>query len=173
VTTFIPRPAGLSLDASSWGRTPLVVRQLVVQLLTVIQQQAVRIAALDARLSQNFSNSYPIVRPDRLPRMSNGQPALACRVAPAPSQGTLGIAKRGCPPRKSSRSSPGLAPVVSGSFPSTMPRVTAGWSASSRCRRRVACGTSPRFLSWPKQSPVTSTASIQMSAGSTDPCINN
>jgi transposase len=33
------------------------VRQVIVQLLTVIQQQAVRIAALEARLSQNSRNS--------------------------------------------------------------------------------------------------------------------
>jgi transposase len=57
VTTFIPRPAGLPLNADSWERTPLVVCQWVVQLLAVIQQQAVRIAALEARLSQNSSNS--------------------------------------------------------------------------------------------------------------------
>jgi hypothetical protein len=33
----------------SVGNRPLVVRQLVVHLLAVIQQQAARIAALDAR----------------------------------------------------------------------------------------------------------------------------
>ena len=53
----IPLPAGLALDAASWRRTPRVVRQVIVQLLTVIQQQASRIAALEARLSQNSSNS--------------------------------------------------------------------------------------------------------------------
>ena len=55
-------PAGLPLDATSWARTPLVVRQVVSHLLAVIQQQQERIAALDARLSQNSSNS------DRPPR---------------------------------------------------------------------------------------------------------
>ncbi|MBD0328143.1 MAG: IS66 family transposase [Pyrinomonadaceae bacterium] len=53
----IPLPAGLSLDAANWEQTPLVVRQVVVHLLAVIQQQAARIAALEARLSQNSSNS--------------------------------------------------------------------------------------------------------------------
>jgi transposase len=57
VTTFIPLPAGLPLDAASWARTPLVVRQLVVQLLTVIQQQAGQIAAFEARVSQHSQNS--------------------------------------------------------------------------------------------------------------------
>jgi transposase len=45
------------LDAISWEQTPLVVRQVVVQLLAVIQQQEGRIAALEARLSQNSRNS--------------------------------------------------------------------------------------------------------------------
>jgi hypothetical protein len=57
VTTFIPLPAGLPLDTASWEQTPLVVRQAIVQLLAVIQQQAARIAALEARLSQHSRNS--------------------------------------------------------------------------------------------------------------------
>jgi transposase len=50
-------PAGVPLDASSWEQTPLVVRQVILQLLAVIQQQEGRIAALEARLSQNSRNS--------------------------------------------------------------------------------------------------------------------
>ena len=92
-----PLPAGLSLDAANWEQTPLVVRQVVVQLLAVIQQQAARIAALEARVSQNSSNS---ARPHRFPRMSNGQPSLACRVDRAPSPGTPDIVKRCWRPRK-------------------------------------------------------------------------
>jgi transposase len=57
VATSIPLPAGLPLDATSWDQTPLVVRQLLIHLLDVIQQQAARIAALEARVSQNSSNS--------------------------------------------------------------------------------------------------------------------
>ena len=53
----LPLPAGLPLDAASWTQTLLVVRQLIVQLLAVIQQQTARIAALEARLSQNSRNS--------------------------------------------------------------------------------------------------------------------
>jgi transposase len=53
----LPLPAGLSLDAASWEQTPLVVRQVVIHLLAVIQQQAAQIAALEARLSQNSRNS--------------------------------------------------------------------------------------------------------------------
>jgi transposase len=57
VATSISRPAELPLDAASWERTPLVVRQVVVHLLAVIRQQEVQIAALEARVSQNSSNS--------------------------------------------------------------------------------------------------------------------
>jgi transposase len=57
VTTSPPLPGGLPLDAASWDQTPLVVRQLVVHLLAVIQQQQARIAALEARVSQNSGNS--------------------------------------------------------------------------------------------------------------------
>jgi transposase len=45
------------LDATSWEQTPLGVRQVVIHLLAVIQQQQERIAALEARLSQNSRNS--------------------------------------------------------------------------------------------------------------------
>jgi hypothetical protein len=57
VAAALPLPAGLQLDAISWEQTPLVVRQVVVQLLAVIQQQQARIAALEARVYQNSSNS--------------------------------------------------------------------------------------------------------------------
>jgi transposase len=70
VAPSIPLPAGLSLDAASWEQTPLVVRQVIVHLLAVIHQQAGRIAALEARVSQNSHNSDrppssdpPCVRP--------------------------------------------------------------------------------------------------------------
>jgi transposase len=57
VAIAIPLPIGLPLDAASWEQTPLVVRQVVVQLLDVIQQQATQIVALEARISRNSSNS--------------------------------------------------------------------------------------------------------------------
>jgi Family of unknown function (DUF6444) len=47
----LPMPAGVPLDAASWDQTPLAVRQVIVQLLAVIQHQAARIAVLEARLS--------------------------------------------------------------------------------------------------------------------------
>jgi hypothetical protein len=56
-TTALPLPAGLALDAASWEQTPLVVRPFIVHLLAVIQQPAIRIAALDARVSPNSSNA--------------------------------------------------------------------------------------------------------------------
>jgi len=57
VTAAIALPPGLPLDAATWEQTPLVVRQVVVQLLAVIQQQAARIAQLEARVSQTSRNS--------------------------------------------------------------------------------------------------------------------
>jgi transposase len=64
MVSSIPLPDGLPLDAASWEQTPLVVRQLVVQLLALTQQQAAqiqaleaRISALEARLHQRSSNS--------------------------------------------------------------------------------------------------------------------
>jgi transposase len=57
VSTSLPLPAGLPLDVTSWEQTLLIVRQLIVQLLAVIQHQTARIAALEARLSQTSRNS--------------------------------------------------------------------------------------------------------------------
>jgi len=50
VADFLPLPEGLALDTATWEQTPLVVQQLVVQLLAVIQQQTARIQALEARI---------------------------------------------------------------------------------------------------------------------------
>ena len=55
--TSFPLPAGLPPDAASWEQTLLMMRQLIVQLLAVIQQQTARIAALEARLPQNSRTS--------------------------------------------------------------------------------------------------------------------
>jgi transposase len=64
VPTSIPLPTGFPLDRASWEQTPLIVRQLVVPLLVVIQQQAeqvqtlkARVVALEARLQRRSSNS--------------------------------------------------------------------------------------------------------------------
>jgi transposase len=53
----LPVPAGLPLDSASWEQTLLMMRQVIVQRLAVIQQQTVRIAALEARLSQHSRNA--------------------------------------------------------------------------------------------------------------------
>ena len=87
VATPIPLPAGVALDAASWRRTPRVVRQVIVQLLAVIQQQAAGIAALEARLSQTSRTS------DRPP---SSDPPYDKRTARAGVQGRPG-AKPGHP----------------------------------------------------------------------------
>jgi transposase len=81
VTTSIPLPAGLPLDSTSWEQTPPVVRQVVVHLLAVIQQQEGRIAAPEARLSQTSRNS------DRPP---SSDPPYAKRSARSGIQGRPG-----------------------------------------------------------------------------------
>jgi transposase len=96
VATSLPLPAGLALDAASWEQTPLVVRQLVVQLLAVIQQQAARLAALEVRVSQNSGNS------DRSP---SSDPPYAKRPARSGAQGKPG-AKPGHPGHHQGLSTP-------------------------------------------------------------------
>jgi transposase len=85
--TALPLPTGLAVDAASWAQTPLVVRQLIVQLLAVIQQQTAQIAALEARLSPNSRNS------DRPP---SSDPPFAPRPSSSTTKGTPG-AKLGHP----------------------------------------------------------------------------
>jgi transposase len=85
VTTARSLPPEIPLDAASWEQTPLVARQLILQLLAVIQQQTARIAALEARLSQNSRNS------DRPP---SSDPPYAQRTARSGEHGRPG-AKRG------------------------------------------------------------------------------
>jgi transposase len=81
VATSLPLPAGLAVDAASWEQTPLVVRQWVVHLFAVIQQQEARIAALEARITQNSSNS------DRPP---SSDPPFAKQPVSSPTKGTPG-----------------------------------------------------------------------------------
>jgi transposase len=50
MVTSLPLPAGLPLDAASWAQTPLVVCQVVLQLVEIIQQQHTTIQQLEARL---------------------------------------------------------------------------------------------------------------------------
>jgi hypothetical protein len=57
VAASLPRPMWLPLDVAGGEQTPLVVCRLVVQLLAVIPQQAVRIAALPPCRSSPFGRS--------------------------------------------------------------------------------------------------------------------
>jgi transposase len=119
VTATIPLPAGLPLDATSWEQTPLVVCQVVVHLLAVIQQQEGRIAALQARLSQNSRNS------DRPP---SSDPPYAQRTARSGEHGQPG-AKRGHPghrqallvPTEIIEVTPEACPCGQRQFPQTTP----------------------------------------------------
>jgi transposase len=122
VAPFIPLPAGLSLDAAHWEQTPLVVRQVVVHLLAVIQQQAVRIAALEARVSQSSSNS------DRPP---SSDPPCVKPSSSSTAKGTPG-AKPGHPghrqallaPTEVIELKPESCPCGQTEFPATTPHST-------------------------------------------------
>jgi hypothetical protein len=57
VAVSIPLPAGLALEAARWEQTPPIVRHVGVHFPAVIPHQAMWIAALDARVSQNSRNS--------------------------------------------------------------------------------------------------------------------
>jgi transposase len=87
VASSLLRPARVPLDAASWEQTLLLMRQLIVQLLAVIQQQTARIAALEARLSQTSRNS------DRPP---SSDPPFVTKLSSSTTQGTPG-AKPGHP----------------------------------------------------------------------------
>ena len=101
MATPIPLPAELPLDAASWERTPLVVHQLILQLLAIIQQQEGRIAALEARLSQNSRNSDrpPSSDPPFVTRPSSS----TTKGTPGAKPGILGIARCCWHRRRSSR----------------------------------------------------------------------
>jgi transposase len=122
VTASIPFPAGLAVEAASWEQTPLVVRQVIVHLLAVIEQQAKRIAALEARVSQHSSNS------DRPP---SSDPPYAKWTAGADTQGHPG-AKPGHPghrqallaPTKVIAVKPETCPCGQREFPEMLPYYT-------------------------------------------------
>jgi transposase len=122
VATSLPVLAGLPLDAASWAQTPLVVRQLIAHLLAVIEQQAGRIAALEAHVSQNSRNS------DRPP---SSDPPYAKRLARSGAQGQPG-AKPGHPghrqvlliPTEVIAVKPEACPCGQREFPETTPYYT-------------------------------------------------
>jgi transposase len=112
-------PAGLPLDAASWEQTPLVVRQVVIHLLAVIQQQQERIAALEARLSQDSRNS------DRPP---SSDPPFVAKLSSSTTNGIPG-AKPGHPghrqallaPTEVIEVTPDVCVCGQQEFPATMP----------------------------------------------------
>jgi transposase len=122
VATSLPVPAGLPLDAASWEQTPLAVRQVVIHLLAIIEQQATRIAALEARVSQNSINS------DRPP---SSDPPYEKRTTCSGAQGRPG-AKPGHPghrqvllePTEVIAIKPGACPCGQRAFPDTTPYYT-------------------------------------------------
>jgi transposase len=83
VVASIPLPEELPLDATSWEQTPPAVQQLVLQLLTVMRQQAERISTLEARMAaleargqRNSSNSDrpPSADPPWVKQRPSGEP---------------------------------------------------------------------------------------------------
>jgi hypothetical protein len=52
VVASLPLPEGLLLDADSWEQTPLVIQQVVVQLVAITQQQEAHLQALEARIAE-------------------------------------------------------------------------------------------------------------------------
>jgi transposase len=117
--TSLPLPTGLPLDAASWTQTPLVVRQVIVQLLAVIQQQTARIAELEARLSQDSRTS------DRPP---SSDPPFVTKRSSSTTKGTPG-AKPGHPghrqallaPTEVIEVTPDVCACGQQEFPATMP----------------------------------------------------
>jgi hypothetical protein len=85
VATSLSLPPAPPLDAASWAQTPLVVRPWCVHLLAVIQPQAVRVAALDARVPQRSGHAD---------RPLSANPPYEKPTARSGGQGTLGIARR-------------------------------------------------------------------------------
>jgi transposase len=122
VATSLPIPAGLPLDTASWKQTPLVVRQVVLHLLAIIEQQAKRLAVFEARVSQTSNNS------DRPP---SSDPPYEKRTA---RSGTLGRpgAKPGHPghrqallvPTEVLEVKPEACPCGQQVFPQTLPYYT-------------------------------------------------
>jgi transposase len=122
VATSRPLPAGVPRDAATWEQTPLAVRQVILQLLAVIQQQTARIAALEARVYQHSRHS------DRPP---SSDPLYAKRPARSGAQGQPG-AKPGHPghrqvlltPTEVLTVKPEACPCGQREFPDTRPYYT-------------------------------------------------
>jgi transposase len=122
VSTSVPLPAGLPVDGTGWEQAPIVVCQLIIHLLAVIQQQAARIAALEARLSQTSRNS------DRPP---SSDPLFVTKPSSSTTRGTPG-AKPGHPGHRQAllvpieviEVMPDVCVCGQQEFPATMPYYT-------------------------------------------------
>jgi transposase len=118
----LPLPAELPPAFASGAQTLLLMRQVIVQLLAVIQQQTARIAALEARLSQNSRNF------DRPP---SSDPPFVTRPSSSTTKGTPG-AKPGHPghrqallaPTEVIELKPESCPCGQTEFPATTPYST-------------------------------------------------
>jgi hypothetical protein len=98
VMASLPVPEGLLLDAATWNQTPLVVQQLLMQLVTVTWQQEARITALEARLAAleargSKTRAMPIVLPPPIPPGCNRKPQGGRRGLQGLGPGIQGIAR--------------------------------------------------------------------------------
>jgi hypothetical protein len=117
VTPSLPLPAALPLDHASWEQTPLVVRQAVIYLLAVIQQQQERIAALEARQSQNSRTSDR--PPSSDPPYAKRIPRSGARERPGAKPGHPGHSQVLLEPTQVIEVQPGACPCGQREFPET------------------------------------------------------
>jgi transposase len=94
VADSLPLPEGLGLDTVAWEQTPLVVQHVVVQLLSLIQQQIARIQALEAGMADLEARVHQ--RSHHSDRPPSSDPAYAKQPRRAGSHGKPG-AKPGHP----------------------------------------------------------------------------
>jgi transposase len=129
VATALPLPVGLPLEAASWAQTPLIVRQFVVHLLDVIQQQQVRITTLEARIEASEARLQQNSRNSGRPPSSD--PPFVKKPSSAITKGTPG-AKWGHPgyrqallrPTAAMEIRPEACPCGQRDFPETTPYYT-------------------------------------------------
>jgi transposase len=119
VTPSLPLPAALPLDHASWEQTPFVVCQVVIHLLTVIQQQQERIAALEARLSQHSRNSDR--PPSSDPPYAQRSPRSGARGRPGAKSGHPGHCQALLAPTEVIEVTPDVCVCGQQEFPATTP----------------------------------------------------
>ena len=119
MSTSVPLAAELPVDGTGWEQIPLVVCQLIMYLLAVIRQQAARITALEARMSQTSDTS------DRPP---SSDPPFVQRAdhpgaqgKPGAKPGHLGHRQARLEPTEVIRVRPEVCPCGQRDFPETTP----------------------------------------------------